>query len=352
MDMGRCASVASKHWQGVLSIGVALWLLGLVAVGISHDVLLVPAVLLLGGLVAPMTMAAWALERDSSRSLSTGRLVFTATAGASLSFFATGVVGSALATRGLLAAPLRAGIVEELAKTLVVAAVAAGMGRRRARDGILLGTAVGLGFTTLENAGYALRAFALASSNTGELLLNQLTRNLQAPLTHALWSAIAGGFLLMAAGSLKARWIRWAIAVAGLAIAATMHAYWDAANALSLRVVTVLGVRSLHLLAAVGSASGSGRQVAWDVVWVLMIMVSSALGLRLLGALWSADASVWAAAADQAPVESSMPSARQRVAVRTPAASGRKRQLRGGAQHVAPGILGRAPGAMTRAEIL
>jgi RsiW-degrading membrane proteinase PrsW (M82 family) len=270
-------------WATVLAAGTALWLLGLASIWVSHNILLLPAVLIGGGMLAPVTLAVWAYQRTDSSSVSTARLLVAMTVGGTVSFLITGVIGTWLVPTPLPAA-LRAGLLEELAKLLAVIALAAGMSRRRARDGILLGAAVGLGFAALENTGYALRAFAMGGNSLSSLLSNQLSRNLQTPVTHALWTALAGGVLLAAARAELPRWARLGVVTGGFLGAAALHAFWDVATSISLRVAADVAAWRLPGVTAV--ISGLGVTVAWDTVWFVMVGISSLIGVVALHALW------------------------------------------------------------------
>ena len=263
-----------------LAAAIVLWLLGVSSIWVSDNLLLLPAVLLAGALLAPATLAVWASERGERRRLTTMHLVVAMSVGGGVSFLVAGVVGTALLQTALPAA-FRAGLVEELAKLLAVAAIAWRLRLNHARDGILLGVAVGLGYAVLENSGYALAAFAQAGDSVHSLLTNQLSRTLQTPVTHVLWTALAGGALLAAAGSRVPRWLRLAAVASGYLLAAGLHAYWDVAAGVSWRLASGF--------AAPATGSGVAFMVTWDAAWFLLVGVSSLAALACVHSLWRFD---------------------------------------------------------------
>lgn len=132
-----------------------------------------------------------------------------------------------------------AGPVEEVGKLVAVVIVAREWTRaKRARDGILIGAAVGTGFATFETAGYIFEAFlvelgALVQSgyyDGSHLGLTLLMRAVFAPFCHIIWTGIAAGALWMVMGGEKfkfahlqdSRFLRL------FAISVVLHAFWNA----------------------------------------------------------------------------------------------------------------------------
>jgi RsiW-degrading membrane proteinase PrsW (M82 family) len=141
--------------------------------------------------------------------------------------------------------------------------IARGLTRRTARDGIVLGATVGLGFAALESSGYALNALVVVQNghlvglSLGDLVTTELLRGVLAPLGHGLWTGIVGGALFAATphrGGLLSREL-----LSAYLLAALLHGLFDSMagistviSALSGLPPTVVGWGGLTLISLVG----------------------------------------------------------------------------------------------------
>jgi len=94
-------------------------------------------------------------------------------------------------------------------------------------DGVVYGTAVGLGFAVTENFFFALGAIA-ESSGTGDILILVGGRTLLTAGVHALSGAVFGGLLGYAVLSPR-RAVRVGWSLAGLVLAVALHSAWNTA---------------------------------------------------------------------------------------------------------------------------
>ena len=127
----------------------------------------------------------------------------------------------------LAGAVLVAPIVEETAKGMGLFLLI-GLARNvdNSTDGMVYGTAVGLGFAASENLLYGLHALA-GGHTVGALMLG---RTVFSAGIHAMATAILGGAL--GAAQLSPSWVRrFALALAGLAGAVAVHTGWNLAMA-------------------------------------------------------------------------------------------------------------------------
>lgn len=143
---------------------------------------------------------------------------------------------------------------EEIAKGLGVALVLVGASRApvRARDGLVLGVACGLGFELVETAGYALSdALAHPSSDLAGALGSWQGRELFLGAgAHALWTGTAGWGLARAVETRRAWWAVIA-PLAGLALHMAWNARWPEAAVLPAWVVVyALSLGALAVCAA------------------------------------------------------------------------------------------------------
>jgi protease PrsW len=169
-------------------------------------------------------------------------------------------------------------------------------------DGLVYGTAVGLGFATTENLLYDLTA--AASGDLHRLVVVAAGRTLITAGVHALCSATLGGMLGFAL--LSRSWLRrFALVASGLGVAVGLHAAWNTAVAAAAigrddrGVVFMVGVLlALYLLYVVLLAAllhGEHRilqvQLSEEVkLGVLPVWVADVLPFyrrRVRGAWWS-----------------------------------------------------------------
>lgn len=105
-----------------------------------------------------------------------------------------------------------AGPLEESAKVLAMVAVASAAKYRYKLNGLLVGAAVGTGFSAFESAGYAFDIIiAGVSAGVGvdavnDMVYNINMRGLMSPFTHIVWSAIAGCALWRVINGQKFKW--------------------------------------------------------------------------------------------------------------------------------------------------
>ncbi|WP_133901423.1 PrsW family glutamic-type intramembrane protease [Actinophytocola oryzae] len=210
---------------------------------------LVPALILLGSAVIPLTFVTFVAGQRVGFGVGAGTVGTVVLVG--------GVVGVVLAglveydtVRGLGALPMvGVGLIEEAAKLtapVAVLLVLVVLRRRRApADGLLLGVAAGAGFAVLETMGYALVVLVESSGSLDALDDVLLMRGAMSPAAHMAWTGITAAALWAAAGRGWKGW-SWLWFVGGFAVAVALHATWDSAN--STWVYVVLGAVSLGIL--------------------------------------------------------------------------------------------------------
>jgi RsiW-degrading membrane proteinase PrsW (M82 family) len=267
-------------WKGLL-IGFGLWLASVATTMATLNTNLIPTLILLGSFLVPFCVVLFVAERIDGTISATHLMLGFFVAGV------LGVLGASLLESGLTSSVglyVFVGIIEELVKILLVAAIGWGARPRNARTGALLGATVGAGFAAFESAGYAFNAAITRQGiDLGSLLRSEVLRSLLAPVGHVLWTAILGAVLFAWTG----RGIRvkeaWHLVVAFVAVA-LLHALWDSmstiASFISLvitgNVVTVLRYGSLP------ATSADSVQTISLVFYVGGLIVTTALGVGAL----------------------------------------------------------------------
>lgn len=271
-------------WRGVLGCGLALWLASLGALVLTDDDILLPSVVLLGSFLTPVTVIFWFVDRGGVTALTPRRLL--------AGFFVAGVTGllvAAVLETWLLPDRLLpnvwVGLVEELLKGAGVWVLARGLRSYTVRDGVLLGTTVGLGFGAFEAAGYTLSWGMTASGfDLSDMIAEEVLRIVVAPFCHGVWTGLFGGVLFACHGR-----VTWKVVGAYLA-ASSLHALWDGSSTAGI-VVTVLAAGTPTQRDDLSNGDlpmPSSLDPQWlygGVQWAVMIVVAL-LGVLALRQRW------------------------------------------------------------------
>jgi RsiW-degrading membrane proteinase PrsW (M82 family) len=284
------ARMTTLTWRAILARGLVLWAVSAATLALTHDVILLPCVVLVGSFLVPVTAVFWLLERRDRTELDPARLL--------AAFFVAGVLALMVAA-GLevwllphVAVPdLWVGLIEEATKAVGIVLVARGLRHYSVRDGVVLGATVGLGFGAFESCGYALRSgFPHGTLSMSELIGEQLLRAGIAPFCHGVWSGLLGAVIFAAA---RVRGLRAAPGIAGTYLgAALLHALWDASSTTGV-IVTVLLTgdasqrQEIAQWAPPDPAALQPQALITVVQWVVMVMVAI-VGLLLLRSRWRA----------------------------------------------------------------
>ena len=288
---------SALSWWRVFLAGFALWIASVVVTGLTGNFNLVPTVVLLGSFLVPVTAVLWYLDHYQSAVLS-GRDVLNAF----LVGGVLGVLGASILESWLLAGgPLLyaiVGLVEEGAKLAALVAVTWRLPHRSARDGIVMGAAVGFGFAALESSGYALTALFAGGQHLslGALVGTELLRAVLAPFGHGLWTAILGGVLFASAEGGRLRMTRSVVLTyIGVSL---LHSLWDAMRGLAvLATVLVTGtpVRTVETARGAVLAMTPQQAQVYTEAELAGYAVISVIGIAWLAVQWRRQRPTWGA---------------------------------------------------------
>ncbi|MBV9844681.1 MAG: PrsW family intramembrane metalloprotease [Kutzneria sp.] len=235
---GAASTRPRRVWLRIFGVGLALWLLTVVVTFLTGNPTLVPTLVLLGSFLVPVTFVAWAFTRRHSSEVTAELLLSTFVTGGVLGVLAA----SLLETYLLHPSPwlfLGVGLIEEAVKLAALAVLTRQLAHKYARDGMVLGAAVGFGFAAFESAGYAFTAlFTERGLSLMDLVQTEILRGLLAPVGHGLWTAILGGILFSASGrhhfALTGRLL---LSYLGVSV---LHALWDSTHGIALTLTLLL----------------------------------------------------------------------------------------------------------------
>jgi len=274
------------RWLLVFFSGLVLWILAVLVTGLTRNPNLIPTVVLVGSFLIPATAVIYYLDHLPSPTVSAQRVFIAFLYGGVLGVLAASLLEAWLLQDGPLVY-VGVGLIEEFAKVLALLLISVGIQRYTARDGIVLGAAVGFGFAALESSGYALIAlFTPHGLSLTNLVFAEVLRGILAPVGHGLWTGILGG-ALFAAASRSGRLAIFAPRFIGLFFAvALLHALWDSMRGIAI-LLTLVVTSSTGLI-----QSGSIPRAAAVVPWIFLLFefggigVISAVGLWMLRQTW------------------------------------------------------------------
>src|SRR5207245_7818771 len=125
-----------------------MWAASFAVASLTHNVILLPTIVLLGSFLVPVTAVIWYLDHDPSPALSPRRIL--------VAFIIAGVFGVIFASLleywlvsvGILGA-LEVGLVEEAVKGVCIIVVDIGIRQFHVRDGMVFGATGGFGCSPL-----------------------------------------------------------------------------------------------------------------------------------------------------------------------------------------------------------
>jgi len=137
-----------------------------------------------------------------------------------------------------------AGVVEELAKILIVVLVSSGLAKKNVRNGLFLGGAVGFGFAAFENIGYARETWNQAAADHVSALPSEIyvvvTRDVVGIFGHPLFTALLAAALFAAVRNGRFR-VTWRVVLVYLGVAFA-HGLFDVTPTLVFRFTHLSGL--------------------------------------------------------------------------------------------------------------
>jgi RsiW-degrading membrane proteinase PrsW (M82 family) len=216
-------------WLGVLVVGLALYLIVLNTLVRTQNPNFVPALILLGAAVVPLSFLTFAQARTGRWQVPATTLIIAALFGGVIGTVVAGTLEyDSLRRLGMLPMILVA-VIEEAAKLIVPIVlliwIIARHGRRLPTDGLVIGVAAGMGFAALETMGYAFTALLSSQGNIGAVQETLFIRGLTSPAGHTAWTGLTAGALWALVATPTAR--RALIFVATFIGAVILHTCWD-----------------------------------------------------------------------------------------------------------------------------
>lgn len=217
------ASMLSKWLKPYLFARIFLVGIVLIIAGIAMDnTLMIPFIFMAGSFLMPIVGMIFFWEMNIPRNISFATVLLMFLAGGMLSLVFTTILGMFYLTDSAVTFYISVGIGEEVAKILAAAVWLRKKDTKYVLSGMLVGAAVGAGFSALESAGYNIVA---GHWNFAQLLL----RAVYAIGGHVSWAAITAGMLVWVKKDekLSIKHLLNPAFLGALAFSAGTHAIWD-----------------------------------------------------------------------------------------------------------------------------
>jgi RsiW-degrading membrane proteinase PrsW (M82 family) len=216
-------------WLGALVVGLILYLVVLRTLVSTQNPNYIPALILLGASVVPLSFLTFAQARTGRWQVPGSMLVVGALFGGVIGTVVAGLLEYDTLRRLGMLPMLFVGIIEEAAKLIVPVVlllfVLSRGGRRLPTDGLVIGVAVGTGFAALETMGYAFNALLSSKGNIGAVQETLFVRGLTSPAGHIAWTGLTAGALWAMAATPTLRKVLTFIGTFVGAVA--LHTSWD-----------------------------------------------------------------------------------------------------------------------------
>jgi RsiW-degrading membrane proteinase PrsW (M82 family) len=241
-------------WKSILIGGIVLF--GVLAYVLlqTGNPNLYPTVVLIGSFLVPVAFVAFLYDHLHWSTLSFESVVWSFVLGGLLGILGASVLEPFLLpallgesdTQGFGGALLVA-VIEESSKLAAVVFVARRMERGGALDGLLLGTAVGMGFAAFESLGYSFTVLLASGGDVIASIEEVVLRAAIAPFSHGIWTGMVAAALFYS--SEPRRWRFGPLVWIALAFVVVLHAAWDGLRVGG--VVSILGMPISNSLIAV-----------------------------------------------------------------------------------------------------
>ncbi len=218
----------SQHnWRRVLSVGLLLYVVGLVIMVVTGNPNLFPTVILLGNFLVPVTYVTFFYERQHLTDLTLPMVALAFFYGGVLGTFAAAILEPIFIRQLSLLSAFEVGLIEEGAKLMALLLLVRWRHLRHTieLDGIILGAAAGMGFAALESVGYAFTAFIGSRGSLSITVGTTMMRGLLAPVGHGTWTAILAAVVFRQSGADRFHFRgRAFMTFLGVAL---LHGLWD-----------------------------------------------------------------------------------------------------------------------------
>lgn len=188
--------VKSKHWMRVLFIGFVIYVATIFTFILTGNINLFPSIVLIGNFLVPVAFVSFFYVRREWFSVNMPATAMCFFYGGALGTIAASLLEPVFIRELTFVSAFMVGIIEEFTKLIGVFLIAKNRRYNSILDGIILGSAAGMGFAAFESTGYVFTAFLQSGGSLSQTVFVTLLRGITSPVGHGTWTAILASALL------------------------------------------------------------------------------------------------------------------------------------------------------------
>lgn len=185
-----------KYWLRVLLFGFLTYVATIVTFILTGNINLFPSIVLIGNFLVPVAFVSFFYVRREWFSVNMSATAMCFFFGGALGTIAASLLEPVFISELTFTTAFTVGIIEEFTKLIGVFLIARHRQYNSILDGIILGSAAGMGFAAFESTGYAFTAFLQSGGSLSQTVFITLLRGITSPVGHGTWTAILSSVLL------------------------------------------------------------------------------------------------------------------------------------------------------------
>lgn len=209
----------------MLLVGFLIYVATIITLLLTGNINLFPSVVLIGNFLVPVAFVSFFYERREWFSVNMSATAMCFFYGGALGTIAASLLEPIFIHELTFTTAFTVGIIEEFTKLIGVFLIARQRRYNSILDGIILGSAAGMGFAAFESTGYAFTVFLQSGGSLSNTVFITLLRGITSPVGHGTWTAILASTLLRE--SMQGRfYINNKVIKAYITVVA-LHGLWD-----------------------------------------------------------------------------------------------------------------------------
>lgn len=217
--------IKRKYWLRVLLIGFMIYVATIFTLLLTRNINLFPSIVLIGNFLVPVAFVSFFYERRERFSVNMSATAMCFFYGGALGTIAAALLEPVFIRELTFISAFMVGIIEEFTKLIGVFMIARHRRYNSMLDGIILGSAAGMGFAAFESTGYAFTAFLQSGGSLSQTVFITLLRGIASPVGHGTWTAILSSILLRE--SVQGRFFINRKVIKAYITVVVLHGLWD-----------------------------------------------------------------------------------------------------------------------------
>jgi len=214
-----------KNWLRILLVGFMIYVATIFTFLLTSNINLFPSIVLIGNFLVPVAFVSFFYERRERFSVNMSATAMCFFYGGALGTIAASLLEPVFIHRLTFTTAFTVGIIEEFTKLIGVFLIARHRKYNSMLDGIILGSAAGMGFAAFESTGYAFTAFLQSGGSLSQTVFITLLRGITSPVGHGTWTAILSSILLRE--SIQGKFFFNTKVIKAYITVVVLHGLWD-----------------------------------------------------------------------------------------------------------------------------